>query len=176
MIDAVWLHVLQRLPADYYDSIAIVTTTGTELVVQQVFKLERDFMVIRARTSGTMDSGRTSIVAYAQIDFIAFNRKMTEEEVGALFKDPVPEFAAPQQVAYQPVPHQPVAVGPVSVPAPPKPVARPIAAPEPPPIPVAEIAEPATPAAPETPAAKPGQISKTILLARLRERLAEKTR
>jgi hypothetical protein len=167
MIDAVWLHVLQQIPPDYRDAISIVTVTGAELVVQQIFKLERDFMVLRARTAGTMDTGRTIICAYAQIDFVGFNKKMSEEEVMTIFKEPVPEFAAPA-MQYQAIP--------LGAPGIPAPLVKPIK-------PLAETPEPATgsipatePAAENPSSAKPGQISKTILLARLRERLAEKSR
>ncbi len=171
MIDAVWLQILHRIPADYYDTLSIITVTGAELVVLQVFKLERDFMVVRARTSGTGDLGRTILIPFAQIDFVAFNRKMTEDEVLKIFSEPMPELALPQQMAYQQVAFAPPFAGVVPV-APTPPLAKPA------PIPVAESAP--TVNEPETtetaPAPKPGQISKTILLARLRERLAEKAR
>ncbi len=170
MIEPVWLNVLQRIPTDSHDSISIVTTTGAELVVLQMFRFERDFMVIRARTSGTMDTGRTIIVAYSQIDFLAFNKKMTEEEVGVMFAEPMPEFAPPPMaMAYQPAPFtQPIPLAATTS-------SRPLPAPSPAPQPAASVdLPPAAEAA--SGASKPGQISKTILLARLRERLAEKSR
>jgi hypothetical protein len=175
MIDAVWVQVLQRIPADYYDSLAVITVTGAELVIQQIFKIERDFMVMRARTSGTGDLGRTVIIAFSQIDFVAFNKKMTEEEVLKVFGEPMPEIALPQPAAYQPVAYAmpPSAPPPaafngfnVSKPAPAA-AAAPVE-----PIPLEEPVPVEAPA----PQQKPGQISKTILLARLRERLAEKAR
>lgn len=174
MIDAVWLQILHRIPADYYDCLSIVTVTGAELVVQQVFKLERDFMVVRARTSGTGDLGRTILIPFAQIDFVAFNRKMTEDEVMKIFAEPMPELALPQQVAYQQFAFAPPTTG-VAPLAPTPPPTRPA------PTPAAESSPPtdgpATTVAAEPAAApRPGQISKTILLARLRERLAEKAK
>lgn len=177
MIDAVWLQVLQRIPADSYDSLSIVTLTGTELVIQQVFKLERDFVIIRARTSGTTDAGRTIIVAFAQIDFIAFNKKMSEEDVMAIFAAPMPEIEAPQTVIYQAAPapqgSAPIAFAPMT-PRPTTPRPRPLNPPTPAPVAAAPVTTPAPEPAAEAPQAKPGQISKTLLLARLRERLAEK--
>jgi hypothetical protein len=172
MIDAVWLQVLQRIPADYYDSLAVITVTGAELVVQQIFKVERDFMIVRARTSGTGDLGRTVILAFSQIDFLAFNKKMGEEEVLQMFGEPMPEIALPQPMmpAY--------AIAPRTAPVAPAPAPFAFVPPKPP-VPAAakEPEEPAETAAAETaPAQKPGQISKTVLLARLRERLAEKAR
>jgi hypothetical protein len=155
-----------------------VTVTGTELVIQQVSKLERDIVIVLARTAGTMDTGRTIIVAFAQIDYVAFNKKMMEEDVMAIFGEPMPEIAPPQTVVYQAAPA--VAAGaaaaapatipfaPTPRPATPKPAPRPAAAPAAPPV--AETVPAAEPAAQP----KPGQISKTLLLARLRERLAEK--
>lgn len=169
MIDAVWRNVFERIPEDMRGSIAVVTLTGAELVIQQVYKLERDFMVVRARTAGTMDVGRIIVIAYGQIDYLGFNNKMGEEDVGRLFHDPMPEFAAPAVVYQQ-------AAAPISTPAPytPRPdTPRPAPAT---PLPAAVAQAATVPAAAESPAQKPGQISKTILLARLRERLAEKTK
>lgn len=171
MIEPVWLHVLQQIPDELRGTISVVTTTGAELVVQQIFVLERAFMVVRARTAGTMDTGRTIIVAYSQIDFVAFNGKMGEEEAMAIFSEPVPDFAGPQ-VVYQPMP----VASEMTSPAPLTPLPRMTPQPSrPTPSPAAATAEPepATPAE-SAPAQKPGQISKTILLARLRERLSEK--
>ena len=172
MIDAVWLQILHRIPTDYYDCLSIVTVTGAELVIQQVFKLERDFLVLRARTSGTGDLGRTILIPFAQIDFVAFNRKMTEDEVIKIFAEPMPELALPQPVAYQQFAFAPPTSGVTPLaPTPTKPSPTPAAETPPP------TDEPATTVAAEPAAApRPGQISKTILLARLRERLAEKAK
>lgn len=171
MIDAVWLHVLQRIPADLHDTLAAVTTTGTELVIQQIFKLERDFMVVRARTAGTMDTGRTIIVAYAQIDFLAFNKKLDDGAVEAMFAEPMPELAAPMSQAVAVSAPTPMPVSPAVAPKPVKPAAAPppaAAAPKPETTPATPQADPAD--------GKAAHISKTILLARLRERLAEKAK
>src|SRR5947199_6364182 len=161
MIEAGWLQVLQRIPADYLDTLSLVSITGAELVVQQVFRIERDFVVVRARNSGSLDGGRTIVVPYSQIDYLAFNRKMAQEEAMAIFGAPfqpvAPAYAVPAGAGTPPL--EPLE--PIPLPA--------FAAP--PPAAAAEPEPAAAEASAEPPAPKPGHISKTILLARLRERL-----
>src|SRR5687768_13019637 len=99
MLEGGWLQVFQRIPQTYHDCLSIVSVTGAELVVQQVFRIERYFLVVRARTAGTLDGGRVLLVPYSQFDFLAFNRKLNEEEVGAIFNAPFqavsPVYALP---------------------------------------------------------------------------------
>ena len=161
MLEAGWLQILQRLTVDNLDNVSLVTVTGTELVVQNVYRIEQDFLVARARTSGTLDSGRVVILPYGQIDFLAFNKKMGEDDVQKILGGEFQSFA--------PVAMMAASVAPVATPLP-------VRAPLPPRAPVEP--EPA-PVAAETVAAdstKANHISKTLLLARLRERLAEKSK
>lgn len=192
MIDAVWLEMLRRFPPEMQSTITVVTITGTELVIQQIFKMERDFMVMRARTAGTGDLGRIIMIPYAQLDFMTLPGALSEAEVMKIFEEPMPEFErAPvaylPTAAYQPAPAprpQPSATP--KPPHPATPVAAALAAEETFEFASGEAtsadvksqpkAEPAKQPAAESAPAKPGQISKTVLLARLRERLAEKAR
>jgi hypothetical protein len=162
MLEGGWLQVLQRIPSQYLDTISLVSVTGAEIVIQQVFRIEGDFIVVRARTAGTLDGGRVMVVPYSQVDFLAFNRKMGEDEVMAIFGAP-----------FQPMGAAVPAAG----------AATPVIAPVPyvpPPAPAAAAAEAEAAELPEAAASdaarRPNQISKSILLARLRERLAEKSK
>jgi hypothetical protein len=170
MFDALWPHIIQRIPEAHQHALAVVTTTGTELVVQQIFKLEREFMVVRARTAGTMDTGRVIIVAYSQIDYLAFNNKLGEAEVADMFNEPFPEVtpAATSKSSSRPTlaPPTPKPATAISTAA----SSAMIAAS------TASTPLPATTDSGDGAAAKPGQISKSVLLARLRERLAEKSK
>jgi hypothetical protein len=166
MLEAGWLQVLQRIRPENLDNVSLISVTGAELVIQQVFRLEHDFVVVRARTAGTMDTGRCIVVPFSQIDFLAFNKKMSEEEVMKLFDGPFQAVAPVAMVAAgAPVSAPTPLPAPVMPPILPKPAAKPVETPEP---------EPA--AAEEAPADpnKPNHPSKTVLLARLRERLAAK--
>ena len=80
-----WIAILQRIPTDLHDALALGITTGAEIVVQRIVKLEPDFMMIRGRLAGTQDSGRVVFIPYSQLTFIAVQRAMTDPEVDAVF-------------------------------------------------------------------------------------------
>jgi hypothetical protein len=161
MLEAGWLQIVSRIGVENLDNVSLITVTGNELVIQSVFRLEHDFMIVRARTSGTMDTGRCIVLPYAQVDFLAFNKPMSEEAVQKLFDGPFQASAPAMMMA---------------------PVGTPVSTPTPlPNITIARASMPELqPAAPveETTAASESnkQVSKSILLARLRERLAEKSK
>jgi hypothetical protein len=168
MQGSVWEAVLRRIPAAKHDSLIVVTTTGVEMVVTKILRLEKDFLLLRARMSGAADLGRIIILPYDQINNVAFNKILPEAEVQAIFGslDGAANFAETQAVI-APAVDETVGEGEdeeeteePEAPAPEKtwtPQARP-------PIPTSS----STPSA-----AKP---SKSILLARLRARLATEPR
>lgn len=159
-----WLDLLNRIPASHYDSLALGLVTGGEVVVQQVIKMEKDFVIVRGRMSGSTAEGRVLIVPYSHLTMVAFNNRMTEPEIqeifgkapsGILSRPPAaPETSAENHVAAEPAPGEgtaPAAENPAALSLTPT---RPI---------------------PKLDAARAPQ-SKSILLARLRERLAEKAK
>jgi hypothetical protein len=136
-----WIAMFRRIPADLEDTLALGLTTGAEIVVQKVIKLEPDFMIVRGRVAGTQDNGRIVLVPYGELAYVAIQRFLKDPEVEAIFGK-----GAPASV--------------VSLPAE---SAR------------AEPSLPADDSAPkEPPAAKPPeQVSKAMLLAKLRDRLKD---
>jgi hypothetical protein len=143
MTGAAWIALFQRIPTCYQDSLSVMTVGGVEIVLQAICSLDEDFLIVRGRTAGTQDTGRVYMLPLHQIDFVGLNKKLTEPEAKAVFGGDAPIGAA----APTPAPE-------ASLPEPP-------AAPEPPPA-----------AEPPSDAKKPSQISKSILLARLRARIA----
>lgn len=160
MQNPAWVALLRRFPVELHDSLALVLNTGAEIVLQSIPRIEREFVVVRGRMAGSLDAARIVIVPFDQIVYLAINKRMTEAEAQTFLGKPqalpaVPEEAEEpllQEVAEEDVvsevPAAPVAVVPPAVPA--------------------ESA-----ANGNGPAAKPGQVSKSILLARLRARLSK---
>lgn len=154
-----WVDLFRRIPAAQQDSLVVVTAAGAELMVQKVLRLENDFVLVRARLAGSNDPPRIVVLPYEQIGTLAINKVMLESEVEALFG-----AVEPALIAEAPTP--PVAE---EVKAPP--VAEKVEA-KSEPVPEKVEARPPTPPPPVKPPAKP---SKSILLARLRARLAGET-
>lgn len=80
-----WIALLRRIPVQYHDSLAFALVTGGEIVVQSLLRLEREFVIMRGRMTGSTDVGRIVILPYSQIVNLAFQRRMTEPEVQAIF-------------------------------------------------------------------------------------------
>ncbi|MCI0681052.1 MAG: hypothetical protein L0Y71_03020 [Gemmataceae bacterium] len=157
-----WIEMLRRVPSELYDSLALGLVTGAEVVVQQLIRLEHDFVVVRGRMAGSTAEGRVMIVPYSHMATMAFNKRMAETEVQQIFGAPLSTgssapaaWAEPSvaEAAAQPAPAEAPPANGQSASIPPAP--------------------PAKSTRPDAP--KPPQ-SKSILLARLRERLAEKAK
>jgi hypothetical protein len=163
-----WLSLLRRLPSALHEGLIIVTLNGAEIVAQSIVRAERELLVIRGRMSGSQDTGRIIFVPFDQINYIALAKKPQEAEIQAVLAKPVPgghaAEAAPAAAA--------AAAGVEEVDAFIPEAAHPAQ------VPPAEDEQNGTPshapAAPATPA-KPAHPSKTVLLARLRARLAGDT-
>ena len=141
--------MFRRIPADLHDTLALGLTTRAEIAIQKILKLELDFMIIRGRLSGTLDAGRVMLIPYSQLAFVAVIRDLKEEEVEAIFGKGAPPAVAdlPESAAGE------------------EPRATPVA-------PLADATR-SVPIAAVNPAKKPEMVSKTVLLAKLRERLKE---
>lgn len=186
MLGPSWIAMFGRLPVNYHDSLALTMATGAEIMVQSLLRLESDFVILRGRMAGSTDAARVIILPYDQITNVAFQKRMLEPEVEAIF-GPAQEFVA------VPVPGSPASAATSSTTASPNAETKTEAAPAES-IPAAwekpgqrkPVSQPATAAAPNgSPAAPPtnGEASKeksklpmpskSLLLTRLRARLAE---
>jgi len=139
-----WIAMIRRIPGSLHDAIALGLTTGVEIVVQKIVRLEPDFMILRGRLAGTQDTGRAILVPYAQLTFVAITRELKDPELEEIFGK-----AAPAAIADAPA--APAHAAPAE--------------------PVSE-AKPETP--PPEPPKKPEPASRASLVAKLRERIKDK--
>jgi len=156
MDGSAWVALLRTIPQALHDNLVLVTRVGQEFTVQNIFRMEEDFVVIRGRMAGTVDAGRVFVIPYTELHYVGFQKPLKEKDVTAIFsgqftgthsadeKEGAVEAAAP---APEPVP-----------PAPVEPVAAPEPTPGPSSVPEIEI--------------KPKPAAKGLLLERVRARLA----
>jgi hypothetical protein len=88
--DEAWISLFRRIPANLHDTLALGITTGSEIVVQRIVRLDPDFMIIRGRLAGTQDAGRIVTIPYSQLTFVAIQRDLKDAEVEALFGQSAP--------------------------------------------------------------------------------------
>jgi hypothetical protein len=151
MHTSAWINLIRQFPQSVHNNLTFITRIGREVSVQNIFRIEADYIVLRGRLSGTTDEGRVFILPYDEVHALGFQKTMKEHEFEALFngRDPKqavdPKAAETAEAAGAPAPQEP----------PPK-------AAQPTPLPVSAPAE-----------AKQGKPpSKVLLLERVRARLA----
>jgi len=148
-----WIALFRRIPGNLHDVLSLGLTTGSEIVIQKIVKLEPDFMIIRGRLAGTQDSGRIVMVPYNQLTFVAIGKHLVDSEVESIFGKGAPigsaDMPATAAAATDAGTSNDV---------------------------LGENSEPAQPVSESRSGRKkqPEQASKTVLLAKLRERLKEK--
>ncbi len=89
-----WGNLLRRIPAAYHEGLTLATVTETEVVVSSIIQLEEDFLILRGRTAGSSDGGKIIILPFKQINFLCFRNPLSEAEVAAIFGKTNPNFAA----------------------------------------------------------------------------------
>jgi hypothetical protein len=143
-----WINFFRRIPENVQDTLALTVTTGGEIIVQRLVKLDPEFVVLRGRMAGSLDPGRLVVLPYGQLVTVAFTRRMSDADAEAIFGAATPGAA--------PIALSPAGEGSGDVPG--------------------ELAAEDADADGEEAngsAAKPAMPSKSILLAKLRARLAE---
>jgi hypothetical protein len=139
-----WIEMFRRIPVSLHDALALGLTTGSEIVVQKIVTLDPRFMIIRGRLAGTQDTGRVVVVPYNQLTFAAVQRDLKDSEVESMFGQGAPVTFAETPMSTADETPRPV-----------------------------EDATVIQPAAPVNPPKRPEQVSKGVLLAKLRDRLKE---
>ena len=147
-----WIAMFRRIPANLQDVLSLGLNTGAEIVVQKIIKLEPDFMIVRGRVAGTQDTGRIVMVPYGELSFVAILRFLKDPEVEAIFGKGAPTTAADMVLSS-------TEDAPLGQPTSEAPAAEDATVNDPPPA--------------VNPAKKSDAVSKTALLAKLRERLKD---
>lgn len=149
---AAWTALFRRIPVELHDSLALVTNTTLEILVQSILRLEDDYLILRGRVAGTSDAGRIILVPFDQLTFVGCNKRMMDPEVEALFG--AEHFPAPDPEPAQATTEAPPASAPLQeAPAP------------------SALAQAPEPSGNSPTPARPAPVSKSVLLARLRQRL-----
>src|SRR5262249_37656271 len=85
MQGSTWLSVLGRIPAQQHDSLVIVTTTGCEIVLREIVRVEEEFIILRGRMAGSTAAGPVVILPFDQINSLGFNKLIPEAQLKAMF-------------------------------------------------------------------------------------------
>src|SRR5216684_2471093 len=97
MHNSAWIALLRLVPTKLHNNLMITTRIGQELAVQNILRMEADFVVFRGRMSGSNDEGRVFMMPYDELHFVGFQKPMKEHEVTALFTGQDPTASAEQR-------------------------------------------------------------------------------
>jgi hypothetical protein len=87
MHNAAWVKLLSHIPAGEQSKLMLMTTSGTEITIQCLLRLDPECMALRGRLSGSTDAGRVFFVPYSHIDYFGFQQPLKEVEFHELFSN-----------------------------------------------------------------------------------------
>lgn len=151
-----WIGLLRRFPPELQDTLVLTTVSGTEVNIQNIIRVETEYLVLRGRLAGSTDAGKVFFVPFDQINYVNLTKLLKDPEVQALYAG---EPAAP---AAAPLPQRVEADG----------AAAEMEAPAAETLP--QPAAPPAPAAEAPPLARSPVAAKSAILDRLRARVAPK--
>jgi hypothetical protein len=85
MQHSAWPILLRKIPVEKHDKLSLVTTSGVEITVQAILRIEREFLALKGRLSGSQQAGRVFFVPYAHIDYIGSQFEIKDADFEAFF-------------------------------------------------------------------------------------------
>jgi hypothetical protein len=131
-----WIDLIRTVPADLHTSFAVLMQNGAEINIQNIVRMEEQFLVCRGRTAGSTDGGMIFFLPYDQIATMAIYKPTKAEVANAWFRNQ-PFYSLEEEEAassvmaegeapgMEPAAPAPAAAGPGLVPAPGPLAARP---------------------------------------------------
>ena len=121
MHDAAWVKLLRHIPASEQSSLVVVTTSGREIAIQCLLRIDPECVALRGRLAGSTDAGRVFFVPYSQIDYFGLQQALKEAEFHELFGKLESLSAEPPPAG--PEPTEPISPAPAQLTPPRTPVA-----------------------------------------------------
>src|SRR5215471_4051134 len=84
MHNSAWIAFLRQLSPTVHNQLSIITRIGQELAVQQIFRIDADYLVYRGRLSGTTEEARVYVLPYDEMHVISFQKPLKEHQVDAI--------------------------------------------------------------------------------------------
>lgn len=160
MQSSAWISLLRLIPPAHHENLSLLTLNSTEISIQNIIRMEMDYLVLRGRLAGSSDAGRVFFVPYDQINIVAFQKEVKEPVVRAFFGEiqaaPAPA-AAPARAEADTVAETDPAMGADILPTP---------------SPATPPQESPTPFESTLPGMRPGIAAKSAILERLRGKAA----
>jgi hypothetical protein len=80
-----WAALLQFIPPTEQDKLMLVTTSGIEIALQAILRVDPECLAIKGRLAGSTDSGRVFFIPYDRIDYFGYQQPVKESDFHELF-------------------------------------------------------------------------------------------
>jgi hypothetical protein len=73
-----WIGLLRLVPPELHPTMVAVTTTGIEITIQSIFRIEPEYFVVRGRLAGTTEAGRVFFLPYCQLNYLGIQQELSD--------------------------------------------------------------------------------------------------
>jgi hypothetical protein len=80
-----WIELINRIPREDHDTLLVGTSNGVEIAVQNILRIENEYLLIRGRLSGTTEMGQIFILPYDRMTYVNFTRPMHDDKLTKIF-------------------------------------------------------------------------------------------
>jgi hypothetical protein len=80
-----WEALLRHIPSEMHQNLMLVTTSGTEVAIQTILRIDREFMAFKGRLAGSQEAGRLFFIPFTQIDYLGFQKTVKDTEYAQWF-------------------------------------------------------------------------------------------
>src|SRR5262245_25326699 len=80
-----WVRLLTNVPPEVQNAMILGVSNGATIAVQDVVRIDPEYVVLRGRLGGTTDSDRMFCMPYDQLTFFLFNKPLTDEQLSQAF-------------------------------------------------------------------------------------------
>ena len=81
--------LLNRIPVLDHTRLVFVLAVGTSVNMDLLVRMEKNYLVLRGRESGSNDEGRGFFIPYEQIGYIKLERMVRVNEFRAMYGEPL---------------------------------------------------------------------------------------
>jgi len=80
-----WIELINRIPRDDHDTLLVGTSSGVEIAIQNILRIEDEYLLIRGRLSGTTEMGQIFILPYDRVTYVNFTRPLHDDKLTRIF-------------------------------------------------------------------------------------------
>jgi hypothetical protein len=82
---AQWADILKRVRLEEQNALLLGLSNGSQISVQDLLRIDEEYVLLRGRIGGTTDAGRVFCLPYQQLTYCCLTRTLPEESIIRIF-------------------------------------------------------------------------------------------